>query len=953
MQHPFKLKNAALLMALAAVYPLTVHSAAGVAQFTVGDVNVRRGNAAVPLTKGQPIESGDSVVTGGASQAQIRFTDGGLVSLAPNTQFNITNYANVDDPGKDSFAVNLLRGGMRAITGLIGKRNRENYKVTTSTATIGIRGSGFSANYNSDGSLNVAGEQDTIQVCTQAGCVDLTVGEIVRVTSADSVPTRTNLRTNLPPLAISPQTGAQLNQPEFELPDLGITGVLTGVSAMFASFGQNNSYFNTSLLGGPHPSTGVGTFANSLMTQHVSSLANLPGNNIDGDFTFRQVGSGSDSFGTLGSAIDPAFIGWGYWSAGEIIYAGPPQISAEDSNLFDDVHYVVGRPTPYEQMPLTGTAQYALVGGTNPTAFNYNTNTRLIGQLVDAGLSVEFSTGLVHAVINTSFNTPNNGVVPVQISDVGFIDGSQFFALGCQNGFFAGFFAGDQASRAGLLYRAENDIVGVVSGAAAFVRGGIAPSITDMIAMVGEEEGNYPIGPFAGTSFMVGNALVAHAAINLNEPLIYNGGSLLVAATSPVTDFGNIGNRADGDYVGWGYWARGTSFSPYGGQSSLVGVHYVVGQPTPFAQMPQTGSAQYTLAGGTSPTANYDGDRLVGQLVSAGLSVEFATGLVHAIINTSFVTPNNGTVAVQISDSGYVDGNQFYAQGNGNSYFSGFFSGNQASRAGLLYYGYNNIVGNVAGAAAFTRGGVAPSVTDLLAVFTDEFNNMGNVTPALAGTSFLSGNALLAHSTQDDQGIFCCYGGNSSLLVAATSPVSSSGSLGNPADANFIGWGYWAKGFRDHQYEGTSNLTGVHYIVGRPTSLANMATLTGTATYSMQGGTAPTSRYNGNSITGQLLSATLNVNFSNSTVAAQVATQFNVNGGPIPVNLTVPAASINGARFSGSGNGGSVSGIFVGDMAIRAGMVYSQAGNSGLSTVRGAVALQRGAITPPAPLPPQ
>ena len=55
MQHPFKLKNAALLMALAAVYPLTVHSAAGVAQFTVGDVNVRRGNAAVPLTKGQPI----------------------------------------------------------------------------------------------------------------------------------------------------------------------------------------------------------------------------------------------------------------------------------------------------------------------------------------------------------------------------------------------------------------------------------------------------------------------------------------------------------------------------------------------------------------------------------------------------------------------------------------------------------------------------------------------------------------------------------------------------------------------------------------------------------------------------------------------------------------------------------------------------------------------------------
>ena len=163
MKHNFKLKNAALLMALAAVYPMAAHSAAGIAQFTVGDVNVRRGSANVPLSKGQSIESGDSIVTGGGSQAQLRFSDGGLVSLAPNSQFNIANYADANDPEKDGFAVNLFRGGMRAITGLIGKRNRENYKVTTNTATIGIRGSAFSANYNADGSLNVAGEQDAIQ----------------------------------------------------------------------------------------------------------------------------------------------------------------------------------------------------------------------------------------------------------------------------------------------------------------------------------------------------------------------------------------------------------------------------------------------------------------------------------------------------------------------------------------------------------------------------------------------------------------------------------------------------------------------------------------------------------------------------------------------------------------------------------------------------------------------
>ena len=355
MQHPFKLKNAALLMALAAVYPLTVYSAAGVAQFTTGDVNVRRGNAAVPLTKGLPIESGDSIVTGGAGQAQIRFTDGGLVSLSPNSQFNISNYADTNDGDKDSFAVNLLRGGMRAITGLIGKRNRENYKVTTNTATIGIRGSAFSANYNTDGSLNVAGEQDTIQVCTQAGCIDLTVGEIVRVTSADSIPNRTNLRTNLPPLAILPQTGALQNQPDLLPPfDTGITGVLPAVSAMFASDG--GSRFDYNLRGGADPSTGQGTFVNSLMTRHVAPQINFGSVRLNegGATTVEQIGSGSNSFGTVGTANDPAFIGWGYWSQGQSVQVSAPQISDESGqSLLEDVHYIVGRPTPFAQMPQT------------------------------------------------------------------------------------------------------------------------------------------------------------------------------------------------------------------------------------------------------------------------------------------------------------------------------------------------------------------------------------------------------------------------------------------------------------------------------------------------------------------------------------------------------------------------------------------------------------------------
>jgi hypothetical protein len=199
METNFKLKNQVLLLALAAVYPLQSLAAAGVAQYTAGPVSRATATApAAALAKGNDVDSGDTIVTGPGGRAQIRFSDGGMVSLAPNSQFRLSNYADQNDPAKDRFLVDFLRGGMRAITGLIGKRNTANYKVTTTTATVGIRGSAFNATYNPDGSLTVSTEQDSIEVCTTTGCIGLNVGESARVASADELPTRTDLRTSLP-----------------------------------------------------------------------------------------------------------------------------------------------------------------------------------------------------------------------------------------------------------------------------------------------------------------------------------------------------------------------------------------------------------------------------------------------------------------------------------------------------------------------------------------------------------------------------------------------------------------------------------------------------------------------------------------------------------------------------------------------------------------------------------
>jgi hypothetical protein len=88
------------------------------------------------------VENGDTLATEKDSFARLKFTDGGEVTLRPNSVFKVEGYAFEETaPQKDSFLVGLLKGGLRTVTGLVGKRgNRDAYRMQTATATIGIRG---------------------------------------------------------------------------------------------------------------------------------------------------------------------------------------------------------------------------------------------------------------------------------------------------------------------------------------------------------------------------------------------------------------------------------------------------------------------------------------------------------------------------------------------------------------------------------------------------------------------------------------------------------------------------------------------------------------------------------------------------------------------------------------------------------------------------------------------
>jgi hypothetical protein len=90
------------------------------------------------------IAEGETLATEQNTYARVKFRDDAEVVLRPSTQLKIEAYRYESaQPERDSALLSLLKGGLRSVTGLLGKRSRDNVKFSTSTSTIGIRGTHF------------------------------------------------------------------------------------------------------------------------------------------------------------------------------------------------------------------------------------------------------------------------------------------------------------------------------------------------------------------------------------------------------------------------------------------------------------------------------------------------------------------------------------------------------------------------------------------------------------------------------------------------------------------------------------------------------------------------------------------------------------------------------------------------------------------------------------------
>ena len=158
-----------LLMALGNAVPAIAGgeppaSVAGQVVFAVGDAYVVSLSGPQKATAGSIVLAGDRLVTGVNGYVHLRMADGAFLGVRSDSLLEINEYMfDISKPENGRVRLFLKEGTVRAISGRIAQENKQNFRLNTPLAAIGIRGTDFVA----------AADQASTQVAVTSGGVSM------------------------------------------------------------------------------------------------------------------------------------------------------------------------------------------------------------------------------------------------------------------------------------------------------------------------------------------------------------------------------------------------------------------------------------------------------------------------------------------------------------------------------------------------------------------------------------------------------------------------------------------------------------------------------------------------------------------------------------------------------------------------------------------------------------
>lgn len=507
-----KIPISRLLAIIAVAAPGQVWAAdVGRVLLAAGDTVAVRGNQSIRLAFGTAVQDRDVLRTGPASNLQVRFVDESIVSVRENSEFRIDEFrfAGTEDGSERAF-FSLLKGGLRVITGLVGRFNNKNYRMSTTTATIGIRGTDYAARLcqkdcsNSDGTLvrdglygRVLGPShgtNRIDVANDADRKTFGMSENFYVADSKS-PIEALL---VPPDFVSSRlegrkqggTGAaggsgneQAASGGAQQDSRGTPGSLPPLDPLlFVSTENLGTDGNPAVLAGSLPSgtsvvpsgslPGIGNGGIVYIVGTVSLVpltsANLTPNSANQLSAFSMGSSTGMLTGTVvdsGSSLAAGNLHWGRWTS-----------SIVDTLTASNLHYVVGDVSTVATLPGTGMFTYLPAGGTSPT-----NSTGLTGSFLGGTVAVDFFKGSLTlndwriAFNGATYNTPLVGPIVTFAGSPTFADAITWSCTGTTCGAstgilgnFSGSFVGSNAPGMGVVYLVQDN--GNIIGAQGFKR---------------------------------------------------------------------------------------------------------------------------------------------------------------------------------------------------------------------------------------------------------------------------------------------------------------------------------------------------------------------------------------------------------------------------------------------------------------------------------------------------
>jgi hypothetical protein len=464
-------------------------------------------------------------------------------------------------------------------------------------------------------------------------------------------------------------------------------GTIDGVAALLLGSGQPPpapvgrrliaySIGNATDLGGPTndseidivpqvATNAVGDVTGFVATYDTESFGDLIGTFAIGASANANTGSNA----ALG-------LRWGRWTGGSSNVTTPMNGTFTDNLSAQSLHWIVGAPYgTAPALPTSGTLTTQLVGGTNPTDTRGNT-----GVIGAAGFTADFTNLNVSAAIDATidgrrwYGAGTGRLTTGSLEFSGLLQGSLqrlVPTFGIYDGYFVLPSLGGPTQRGAALSWYLTDGIGdVVNGISAFAE---------------NASGTLPPPPaaerrdiaYTATSFLdvPQPGLVASDSateydldfdLNLTR---FTAGYVTGNQTVELGEF-TIGGATNSDtgantvaMLRWGRWSEvgaGNAFlrplplgspQPIGLADDEIGLHWITSADaaTPPV-LPQTGTANYALVGGTAPRDSIGG---IGTLTSASLNADFTSQTLSANLALDFGTytvtaAGNGTIGAQL-----------------------------------------------------------------------------------------------------------------------------------------------------------------------------------------------------------------------------------------------------------------------------------------------------------------